>query len=139
MITPPVLQVETPDPNGTFNLDLDAEGIFGLGPDRDGKFTVKGHRIPDATLVLQEAVTPDFADAVVIATTTRPALTIWGRSPGRYYYRVKAVTGKTSSDWSQGVAVMVTVPNQLELKDLAQYDPRDLLEVQRALLRMCAG
>ena len=88
--------------------------------------------------ILEESTAADFNGAVEIYTGTVLHHTIYGRRPGDYFYRVRAVVGN-ASDWSNGKTVRVTSVNSWLLKSEAQYDPGHLFAVHRALLRMSAS
>lgn len=104
-----------------------------------GTCTLKWESIYDTTFILEEATTRDFEGAVVIYTGAVPQFVIYGRSPGDYFYRVRAVVNGESSDWSNGVAVRVAPPKQWMLNSSDAYAADTLLAVQRSLLRMCAA
>jgi phage tail sheath protein FI len=56
-----------------------------------------------------------------------------------FYYRVRFEQGGNSSDYSNGIVVRVGQPIDWVLDPVDQYDDRDLLDVQRALIRMSAA
>ena len=62
-----------------------------------------------------------------------------GRSVGDYYFRVRAVVGGNSSDWSEGLAVRVMPPVRLQLAPAADYRAQALVRLHRSLLRLCAA
>jgi hypothetical protein len=92
-----------------------------------------------ATYILEEATHPDFADAGTIYTGTEESITVYGRSPGIYYYRVRAEEGGNTSDWSNGVPVQISATPPRQQVPVRDYSPETLLAVQRSLLRMCAA
>jgi hypothetical protein len=106
----------------------------------DGNFTLRWELSPplDADYVLEESAQPDFADAVTIHSGTSSSYTLYGRRTGDYYYRVRAIIGADTSDWSNGVAVRVEEGSRW-IVDKKDYSPDVLLAVQRSLLRMCAA
>jgi hypothetical protein len=89
--------------------------------------------------IVEEATRPDFSDAVRVATGPQERLTIYGRSHGEYYYRVRASVGAATSDWSNGLGVRVAPTKGWRLQPIGSYSPASLLAVQRALLRVCAA
>ncbi|HYP52454.1 MAG TPA: hypothetical protein VEQ42_02880, partial [Pyrinomonadaceae bacterium] len=89
--------------------------------------------------VLEEAAEPDFSDAAIVFSGARARFTIYGRRPGDYYYRVRAVVCCDTSDWSAGVVVRVAASDSWQVRDEDDYKADALLAVQRALLRMCAA
>ena len=89
--------------------------------------------------ILEEATTPDFSDTGELYRGQETVLSIYSRSPGDYYYRVRMVSGEVSSDWSNGVGVRVALPDRWVVLAEADYQAGPLLAVQRGLLRMCAA
>lgn len=89
--------------------------------------------------ILEEATGTDFIGAEAAYQGPSSNFTIYGRRSGDYYYRVRAIVGSNTSDWSNGQAVRVTSANRWRLRGEADYSADTLLAVQRALLRMCAA
>ncbi|HET6980058.1 MAG TPA: phage tail sheath C-terminal domain-containing protein [Pyrinomonadaceae bacterium] len=89
--------------------------------------------------ILEESTAANFSGAVEIYAGKDKHRTIYGRRPGDYFYRVRAVAGSNSSDWSNGKTVRVTATNRWLVTSEEDYDPGHLLSVQRALLRMAAS
>lgn len=108
-------------------------------PDASGTLTLSWTGTTDATYTLEEATTPDWAGARAVYTGPNTNVTIYGRGSGNYFYRVSAEAGGSSSDWSNGIGVRVRPASGWRSKPLKAYDPTVLLEVQCALLRMCAA
>jgi hypothetical protein len=126
VLTPPSLEVvEPPDPTGTFAL-----GWLFLAPQE---------KLDKVQFVLEESALPSFEGAATIYSGNENHLTVYGRSPGDYYYRVRAVIIVESSDWSNGVVVSVRQPEGWELREPVETDAENCLAVHRALLRMCAA
>lgn len=92
-----------------------------------------------AKFVVEESTERDWSASAVIYTGKETRYTLYGRRPGDYYYRVRALTAKGTSDWSNGVAVRVAPANNWQLQDEADYMNTALLSVQRALVRMSAA
>ena len=91
-----------------------------------------------ATFTLEESVGPDFAGWATVAAGTRRTFDIYDRPAGEYVYHVTAANGALISAPSN--VVVVTVPGRRRaVLDDGAYDDRGLLDVQRALLRMCAA
>ena len=98
----------------------------------------------DAQFILEEATALDderrITGGVVVYSGPAQRFTLYGRGDSVYYYRVRAVARDgNESDWSNGVAVRVAAAGTWRLNDVADYDARTLLAVQRALLRMTAA
>ncbi len=89
--------------------------------------------------VLEESSDANFSAAVEAYTGPSLSYTTYGMRPGDYFYRVRAVVGTNTSDWSNGRTVRVTSVNRWLLESENAYDPTHLLAVQRALLRMSAA
>ena len=106
----------------------------------DGNLSLRWELSPpeDADYVLEESSQPNFSDAVTIFEGTTSSFTIYGRRTGDYYYRVRAIIGADTSDWSNGVAVRVEDESRW-IVDTKDYSPDVLLAVQRSLLRFCAA
>jgi hypothetical protein len=93
----------------------------------------------EAKYVLEEATRADWEDAAVIYEGAGNRLTLYSRHGGDYFYRVRAVAGRITSDWSQGVAARIGGQTGWNLKPPAAFRANTLLEVHVALLRMCAA
>jgi hypothetical protein len=117
----PTLTSDEPDPAGTFTLNWEAEDES------------------NASYVLEEATSPGWDESFVIYSGPKTSITLYGRSAGDYFYRVRAEVGRSSSEWSSGVVVRVSTPGQWRSKRAKDYSPSTLLNVHRALLRMCAA
>jgi hypothetical protein len=109
-----------------------------------GTYTVSWHSsLRGARFVLEESASREFEGAATIFEGAGTSHTLYGRSPGDYYYRVRAeVTNegrRQTSDWSNGAVVRVRPLSRWEQKAEADYDPAVLLAVQRALLRLSAS
>ena len=114
----------------------------------EGTFTLSWGSSPplDAVFVLEESGSPELADVETIYKGKANNLTLYGRKPGDYFYRVRAFVGAQSSDWSNGVGVRVgdsvrwvVQQVQQDVSPPVNFSPDVLLAVQRSLLRMCAA
>ena len=129
VITPPMLELlDRPDEFGTFRLRWTAQVA---GP---------------VTYILEEALRPDWVDAVTIYEGEDQSILLYGRGQGDYYYRVRvevdagaANATPASSDWSKGIVVRVATTDLWQLKGEDEYDAHGLIALQRALVRMCAA
>ena len=125
VIDAPVLYTEAPDQHGTFALSWSST------------LTDPGTRY-----ILEEATLPDFSGAVTIYEGRDSHVVVYGRSPGTYYYHVRAEVEGASSDWSEGILVSVVPAGLWQLLEADDYSTSTLptlLAVQRALLRMCGA
>lgn len=123
VLTPPVLVAsEVEQDTHTFTLSWDSS-------------------LPQAGArsLLEEATTPDFRDAMLLYTGSQMMQTLYGRTPGEYYYRVRIAVDDNSSDWSNGVVVRVPTRPVEEINTAQEYSNQSLLAIQRALLRLCAA
>jgi hypothetical protein len=124
----------TPDANGTFELvwQLDVSGL----PDEPVTYTV------------EEARRPDARGAVVIYRITSKnqplRYTLYGRSPGVYFYRVQAQQGALCSQYSLMLQVDITPPSRWRVYPSGDPITNDttaqrLTDIQQKLLRMSAA
>ena len=106
----------------------------------DGNLSLRWELSPpqDAEYVLEESSQTNFSDAVTVFEGTTSSFTLYGRRTGDYYYRVRAIIGADTSDWSNGVAVRVEDESRW-IVDTKLYSPDVLLAVQRSVLRFCAA
>ena len=104
-----------------------------------GTFTLEWTAPEGATSVLEEAHAPTWSDSAVLYEGGTSRLDIYGRPRGTYYYRVRAVTGGQSSNWSPGLTVVVGGLERWIARDARSYNGDALLDVHRALLRTAAG
>ena len=118
-----------PQPNNLRRLDA-GEG---------GTYTVAWDTPEESQSVLEEAQSEDFSDAVVIYSGTDPRLTLYGRSDGTYYYRVRAEMHGQTSDWSDGLAIRVLTARRWLVDPPEQFADDALIIVQRALMRVAAA
>lgn len=88
---------------------------------------------------LEEATRPDFRDAANIYQGKEHERTLYGRSPGNYYYRVRAEGDGLVSDWSIPLLVHIAPLSSWRSSAADEYKPDTLLAIQRALLRLCAA
>ena len=106
----------------------------------DGNLSLRWELSPpqEADYVLEESSQSNFSDAVTVYSGTTSSFTLYGRRTGDYYYRVRAVIGADTSDWSNGVAVRVEDESRW-IVTTEEYSADVLLAVQRSLLRFCAA
>jgi hypothetical protein len=109
------------------------------GPTTSGTFSLEWTTLPGASYVVEEAIQPNFSDAVPLYAGKDNHLNFYARRPGDYYYHVSATVGGVMSDWSKGIVVRVAPPGGWQVAGTANYSPDALLIVQRALLRLCAA
>jgi hypothetical protein len=110
------------------------------GPDATGTFVLTWQAtLSEARYILEESTQPDFSDAAAIYTGADDRRTIYGRTPGDYYYRVRAESAGASSDWSNGIVVRVGLGQRWQIEPVENYSDHALLAVHRALLRLCAA
>jgi hypothetical protein len=91
------------------------------------------------TFILEEAARPNFADAVEIYAGPETHFTLYGHTPGVFYYRVRGLVQDQSSDWSNEQVVSVGAFQRWNLQDTGSYSGGALLAIQHALLRLCAA
>lgn len=113
--------------------------ILARPPDATGSFTLGWAPIPNATVLVEEATRPGFEDAAALASGSDGSLDVRGRSPGVYYYRALATAAGLRGGWSSGLLVEVPPPSEWRLSPPSPSPSGALLDVQRALLRLCAA
>jgi hypothetical protein len=104
-----------------------------------GRYQLTWTPLPDAIDYLEEAVDSQFATAVVIRQSTTGNVTIYGRPPGDYYYRLRRQIGNRSSDYSNGVAIRIDVAVGWRQLTTQAYNDHTLFSVHAALLRLSAA
>jgi hypothetical protein len=118
-----------PRPHHLRRLDASASGTYTLAWDVD----------EPARSILEESRARDFSDAVAVYSGDETRLTLYGRADGTYYYRVRAVAGTQTSDWSDGLAIRVGAGVSWRVRPGDEYAHDTLLAVHRALLRAAAA
>jgi hypothetical protein len=107
--------------------------------DARGRLSLSWTGEPEATYVLEESNARDWSGATQVYTGSERRAVIYGRDAGDYYYRVRALVGEYSSDWSNGVGVRVETEKRWRLEPANSYQAATMMEVQCALLRLCAA
>jgi hypothetical protein len=140
--SPPATARE-PDRGHFLRCDLrtvEAPSLWVEGPDAAGAFTLEWIETEtDLEFILEEATEPDFSDAVELWRGSETAFTILSRTPGIYYYRVRAEASSESSDWSNGVPVQISTGKTWQVESSDSFASGTLLDIHRALLRCCAA
>lgn len=96
--------------------------------------------VDGAAYELQEAGDNEFATAETIYLGAAQTFDLYGRPRGgRFYYRVRPVAAGQAGAWSRGLRIDLAPPIGWRLERRADYDPELLVDVQRALLRLCAA
>lgn len=119
-----------------------APSLGPVSPDAAGSFrlTWTASAEPDVRYVLQEtADVRGWESATTLYAGPRTRYDLVARPRGTYVYRVRAEAGGNVSAWSPGRLVRIAPPRTWQSRAEADYAPRVLLAVQRALLRMCAA
>jgi hypothetical protein len=124
------LRVLVPPPELWVSSQSDALGTFTLAWDTDQ---------PDVQFVLQESPHPDFAGAAVVYHGPDTNRTLYGRAVGDYYYRVRAEAGTETSNWSNGVVVVVSPPPGWKMILETDYQSEPLIDIHRSLFRLSAA
>jgi hypothetical protein len=139
----PPLDARAPDHGHFLKCDLRvlaAPDLAVAGTDASGAFTlIWSHPDADATFILEEATEPDYSDSVELLESQATSHTILARAAGNYYYRVRAEAAGESSDWSNGVVVPLRPSSRWEVNATATFQPDAILDLHRALLRLCAA
>jgi hypothetical protein len=145
---PPVFKpVAEPEWGNFLNCDIlsnliPAPKLYSDIPDALGTFTLSWIMSPptgDVAYVLQEAARTDFQDAQDIYSGADDQRTLYGHTPGAYYYRVRATRDGYTSDWSNGVVANIEPVSRWLLLKADQYARDTLLTVHHAILDLCAA
>ena len=118
-ILPPLLKFENTSPDSAETLTLLWETNY-----------------VDATFNLQKSDNIEFvgADSEYIRTNKDKQIST-EHLVGLYYYRVRIESSAGMSNWSNLVKVSIQPPKLLKRK----FEPDNFLDIQRALIRMCAA
>ena len=140
-----VLAGRDPQVKLLYRVRAEAAGIVSDWVEVEGRFETNGDLVLawgpplEARYVLEESTSPAWLNSSVIYRGLDNLLPVYGRGTGSYYYRVRAEVGNLTSDWSNGVAVRVAPGAGWVQNSSDAYKPEPLLEVQCALLRLCAA
>jgi hypothetical protein len=143
----PVPPPGPPEPDWASFLDcsthVPAAPLLGQTGDEDtGAFTLEwtASDVADAEYELQESTDAGMDGAETLYRGPERSFDVYGRPSGSIlYYQVRALAGTNAGGWSNRVRVRSTAPVGWELRPAREYIPGPLLELQRALLRMCAA
>jgi hypothetical protein len=109
------------------------------GPDPAGTLVLTWSTRERERYTLLESASADFGEAVPIYQGDVGRFVVYGRSPGDYFYWVRAEIDGQVSDWSAGLPVRVRRSTGWQLIPTSDYSDEVLIAVQRGLLRMAAG
>ena len=114
--------------------------VMGLSA-RTGTYTVTWSAGTAERYVLEESHSADFpSDSTFVAYDgPNDRATFYGRAIGNYYYRVRAEQSGQTSDWSESLVVQLMPSDAWIVRSAADFAPRTLLQIQRAMLRACAA
>jgi hypothetical protein len=87
--------------------------------------------------VLEESANKDFRLSAPVYIGEKNEFKISNRTQGEFYFRVKAVIGKVSSNWSNGLKIIIPAAENWAAVSKADYSTDILLAVHRNLLRLC--
>jgi hypothetical protein len=143
----PVAAPPRPAPDGARFHDCaehtPAAPVLSLAGDAgDGAFTLTwtATDIGGASYELQESTQPELTPAQTIYSGPARMHEVRDRPAGFIlYYRVRAVAGAAAGDWSDPLLVRTAPDVRWVLEPSPAYDAAPLVELQLALLRMCAA
>jgi len=119
---------------------LEAPNLSSEEKNSSGTVSLFWSTVPHATrYVVEESRSPDWNATEVVYSGSETRVVIYGRSAGNYFYRVRAESVGATSEWSAGINVPTSSVNQWQLEKKEAYRPDSLLQVHRALLRLCAA
>ena len=133
--------VHEPEWGNFLNCDLRiiaAPVLLPAAADQLGTFTLTWTTTESGLMFeIEESARPDFVGAEVIYRGREQQYTLYGHTPGLFYYRVRGFSQDQFSDYSNGRVVNVLARGRWAL-DTA-YSDTALLSVQHAVLRLCAA
>jgi hypothetical protein len=110
--------------------------LSGAGP-ASGPLQLTWSAVPGARFVLEESTTPwTWAGAAEVYRGPEDTVSLYGRTQGRYLYRLRAETDQAASDWSP--ALVLGVPDVASVTT-APADLEVLVETQVAAMTAGAG
>jgi hypothetical protein len=96
--------------------------------------------VSPAAYELEESLDPGFATALTLYRGPDLSLSVPSRpQSSTLYYRVRASAGGVVGEWSSPLVVRTAETARWFLRETLDYSAATLLEVQLALLRMCAA
>lgn len=105
-------------------------------PDLNGSFKLQWTAVAGAvSYEVQESTGLDFDDAATVFSGSAVSASLFGRAPGRYHYRARALNGP----FSNGLTVTVQPVPRRVANPVAAFQNGPLLAVHAALLRLCAS
>ena len=120
--------------------DLVPPHLTSEGQTPGGTISLRWSTVRVATrYVVEESRNSSWSGAAVVYTGPPTQLTLYGRSEGDYFYRVRAETKTAVSNWSGGIRVSASSRKQWQVETAESYRANSLLDVHRALLRMCVA
>jgi hypothetical protein len=103
----------------------------------------------EGAFILEEAIDPELSTAAEVYRGGLAQFAVRDRSPGDYYFRVRALRGTEASEWSETLLVRVSASSRWEVVPTGQPEEDysivpnaladRLLAIQRVLLRFCAS
>jgi hypothetical protein len=114
--------------------------LTALAPDARGSIELLWTDVPGADRFTLEEVAGGEAVATVIYQGRDHGLTVRGRPPGAYSYRVRAEQGVALGAWSDPTVQVVPTPRRNLVVRAADFQPDPVLRpVHRAVLRLAAA
>jgi hypothetical protein len=109
------------------------------GPDPAGTLVLTWSTRANEQYTLLESGSANFDEAVPIYHGAAGRFVVYGRSPGDYFYWVRAEADGQVSDWSVGLAARVRRSTGWQLLPSSEYADDVLIATQRGLIRMAAA
>jgi hypothetical protein len=121
-------------------VQLAPPALAALPPDPRGSIELAWTDVPGAERFTVEEIAGGDAAATVIYQGRDHDLTVRGRTPGAYAYRVRAEQGATVGAWSDPAVQVVPPPRRNAIVRPASFQPDAVLRpVHRAVLRLAAA
>jgi hypothetical protein len=98
---------------GTFGIDFSDRKVLEEGPSDNGAFTLSWEKAPEAKVVVEQAPSADFSEALVIYSGTDRATVVTGLREGRHYFRIRL---ENAPAWSEPLVLRVEFVSKATLR-----------------------
>ena len=132
ILPPPTLEVQELSAQVLPSIQLTTEA---------GSFLLRWSRLAeeDAMYIVEESRDPEFSTTSIAYSGPEDQLTMYGKSAGLYFYRVRGKIDNETSDWSNGVIVRVGPVSAWLLRSEDNFEINTLISVHRSVIRLCAA
>lgn len=86
---------------------------------------------------LEQAADAEFHSARIIYSGNQHSVQIDEQPDALFYYRARARRGSAAGPWSNTIRITPSLLSRMTLQPLSQFSHEDVLDIHRALLRLC--